>query len=122
MKKIAEWGLLLITTGSVLAFGGVQSHAYSAMEVALFFLILVVLVRQTIDGKIDLPLPLWILPFLCLVLLQTIPLPLRVVSWLSPNRLFPGFQAALTLGAARGRRTEESKVEAEGLFSRARSV
>ncbi|MGA2606342.1 MAG: O-antigen ligase family protein [Terriglobia bacterium] len=100
MKKIAEWGLLLITTGSVLAFGGVQSHAYSAMEVALFFLILVVLVRQTIDGKIDLPLPLWILPFLCLVLLQTIPLPLRVVSWLSPNRLFPGLQAALTLGAA----------------------
>jgi O-antigen ligase len=70
------------------------------MEVALFLLTLVVLVRQTIDGKIDLPLPLWILPFLCLVLLQTIPLPIRVVSWLSPNRLFPGPQAALTLGAA----------------------
>ena len=75
MKKIVEWGLLLIITGSVLAFGGVQSPAYTAMEVALFLLTLVVLVRQTIDGKIDLPLPLWILPFLCLVLLQTIPLP-----------------------------------------------
>jgi O-antigen ligase len=100
VKKIVEWGLLLIITGSVLAFGGVQSPAYTAMEVALFLLTLVVLVRQTIDGKIDLPLPLWILPFFCLVLLQTIPLPLRVVSWLSPNRLFPGLQAALTLGAA----------------------
>ena len=100
MKKIVEWGLLLIITGSVLAFGGVQSPAYTAMEVALFLLALVVLVRQTIDGKIDLPLPLWILPFLCLVLLQMIPLPVRVVSWLSPNRLFPGLQAALNLGAA----------------------
>ncbi len=100
MKKIVEWGLLLIITGSVLAFGGVQSPAYTAMEVALFLLTLVVLVRQTIDGKIDLPLPLWILPFLCLVLLQMIPLSVQVVSWLSPNRLFPGLQAALTHGAA----------------------
>jgi O-antigen ligase len=100
VKKIVEWGLLLIITGSVLAFGGVQSPAYTAMEVALFLLTLVVLVRQTIDGRIDLPHPHWILPFLCLVLLQTIPLPVRVVSWLSPNRLLPGLQATLTLGAA----------------------
>jgi len=100
VKKIVEWGLLLIMTGAVLAFGGVQSPAYTAMEVALFLLILVVLVRQTIDGRIDLPLSYWILPFLCLVLLQTIPLPVRVVSWLSPSRLFPGLHAALTLGAA----------------------
>jgi hypothetical protein len=55
---MVEWGLLLIITGSVMAFGGVQSPAYTAMEVALFLLTLVVLVRQTIDGKIDLPLPL----------------------------------------------------------------
>ena len=99
MKKIVEWGLLLIITGSVLAFGGVQSPAYTAMEATLFLLTVVVLVRQTGGGKIDLPLPLWILPFLCLVLFQTIPLPGRVVSWLSPNRWFPGLQAALTSGA-----------------------
>ncbi len=101
MKKIVEWCLLLTIAGSVLAFGGVQSPAYSAMEAALFLLIAVVLVRQTIDGKIDLPLPLWILPFLCLVLFQTIALPGRVVSWLSPNRVLPGLQAALTPGATR---------------------
>ena len=99
MKKIVEWGLLLIITGSVLAFGGVQPPAYTAMEATLFLLTVVVLVRQTGGGKIDLPLPLWILPFLCLVLLQTIPLPGRVVSWLSPNRLFPGLQPALAPGA-----------------------
>jgi len=100
VKKIVEWSLLLIITGSVLAFGGVQSPAYTAMEVALFLMTLIILVRQTMDGKMNLPLPLWILPFLCLALLQMIPLPLRVVSWLSPNRLFPGLQAALALGAA----------------------
>ena len=99
MKKLVEWGLLLIITGSVLAFGGVKPSAYSAMEGTLFLLIVVVLVTQTLSGRIDLPLPLWIFPFLCLVLLQTIPLPGRVVSWLSPNRLLPGLQPALAPGA-----------------------
>jgi O-antigen ligase len=99
VKKVVEWGLLLIITGSVLAFGGVQSPAYSAMETTLFLLTLVVLARQTGGGKIDFPLPLWILPFFCLVLFQTIPLPERIVSWLSPNRLLPGLQAGLAAGA-----------------------
>src|SRR5208337_5321795 len=58
-----------------------------------------VLVRQTGEGKIDLPLPVWILPFLCLVLFQVIPLPGRIESWLSPNHLFPGLQAAFTPGS-----------------------
>jgi O-antigen ligase len=96
---MVEWGLLLIITGSVLAFGGVQPPAYTAMEATLFLLTVVVLIRQTSEGKIDLPLPLWILPFLCLVLLQTIPLPVRIVSWLSPNRLFLGVHDALAPGA-----------------------
>jgi len=99
VKRIVEWGLLLIITGSVLAFGGVQSPAYTAMEAALFLLALVVLVRQTMEGKINLPLPLWILPFLCLVVVQAVPLPVRVVSWLSPNRLFPALPVALTPAA-----------------------
>ena len=100
MKRIVEWGLLLIVTGTVLAFGGVQSPAYTAMEVAVYLLALVLIARQTLSGKIDLPIPFWIVPFLCLVLLQRIPLPVRVVSSLSPNRLIPGVQAALGLGAA----------------------
>jgi O-antigen ligase len=99
VKRIVEWGLLLIITGSVLAFGGVQSPAYSAMEATLFLLTAVVLGRQISEGKVDLPLPPWILPFLCLVLFQTIPLPARMVSWLSPNRLLPGVHDALVPGA-----------------------
>ena len=101
MKKIVEWCLLLTIAGSVLAFGGVQSPAYSAMEAVLFLLTAGVLVRQTAGGKIDLPFSLWILPFLCHVLFQTIPLPERVVSWLSPNRVLPALQAALASGAPR---------------------
>jgi O-antigen ligase len=99
VKKTVEWGLLLIVAGSVLGFGGVQSLAYTAIEVSLFVLMLVVVIAQTVDGKIDLPVPLWIVPFLCLVLFQTIPLPVRLMSWLSPVRLFPLLQAALAPGA-----------------------
>ena len=71
------------------------------MEAALFLLVVVVLVRQTSAGRINLPLPLWILPFLALAFLQVVPLPARVVSWLSPNRLSAAFQPALTSGARR---------------------
>jgi O-antigen ligase len=70
------------------------------MEVAVYLLALVVIVRQTLNGKIDLPIPFWIVPFLCLVLLQRIPLPVRVVTSLSPNRLIPGVQTTLGLGVA----------------------
>lgn len=101
MKRTVEWGLLLIVTGAVLPFGGVQIPAYSAVEAALYLLTLVVLIKQTTEGKIDLPFPLWILPFLGVVLLQTVPLPARTVSWLSPNRMFPDVQAALAPAAAR---------------------
>ena len=96
MKRIVEWGLLLIVVGSVLTFGGVESYAYSAMEAVLFLLIVVVLVKQTGEGKIDLPLPLWILPFLALAFLQVVPLPVRVVTWLSPHRLSAAIQPVLT--------------------------
>ena len=98
MKRIADWGLLLVITGCVLAYGGVQFPAFSAMEVALFLLTAVVLIRQTVEGKINFPLPVWILPFLCLVVFQTIPLPERICSWISPNRLLPGLHAALSPG------------------------
>ncbi len=100
MKRIIQWGLLLIIAGSTLAFGAVRPAAYSAAEAALFLLSAVVLIRQTSEGKINLPVPLWILPFLGIVLIQTIPLPGKIVSWLSPNRLFFDVQAGLAPGAA----------------------
>ena len=100
MKRIIQWSLLLVIAGSILAFGAVQPPIYSAMEAALFLLSAVVLIKQTSEGKIDLPVPLWIFPFLALVLIQMIPLPGKIVSWLSPNRLFFDVQAALAPGAA----------------------
>ena len=103
MKRIIQWGLLLIIAGSTLAFGAVQPPAYSTVEAALFLLSAVVLIRQTSEGKINLPVALWILPFLCLVLIQTIPLPGKILSWLSPNRLF--FEHYVELASLRGPRT-----------------
>ena len=100
MKRIIQWSLLLIIAGSSLAFGAVQPLAYSAAEAALFLVSAVVLIKQTGEGKINLPVPLWILPFLGLVLVQMIPLPGKIVSWISPNRLFFDVQAALAPAAA----------------------
>jgi O-antigen ligase len=100
VKKTVEWLLLLIITGCVLAFGGVQPPAYSAVEAAILILTVAVLVKQTAEGKIDLPLPLWLLPFVGLVLFEIVPLPPRLESWLSPNRSFPNLQTALAPGAS----------------------
>ena len=100
MKRIIQWSLLLTIAGSILAFGAVQPPAYTAVEAALFLLSAMVLIKQTGDGKIDLAVPLWVLPFLGLVLIQMIPLPGKIVSWLSPNRLFFDVQAALAPEAA----------------------
>jgi len=101
VKRIVQWSLLLIIAGSSLAFGAVQPLAYSAAEAALFLVSAVVLIKQTGEGKINLPVPLWILPFLGLVVIQMIPLPGKIVSWLSPNRLFFDVQATLAPAAAR---------------------
>jgi len=100
VKRIIQWSLLLTIAGSILAFGAVQPPAYTAVEAALFLLSAMVLIKQTGDGKIDLAVPLWVLPFLGLVLIQMIPLPGKIVSWLSPNRLFFDVQAALAPEAA----------------------
>jgi len=100
VKRIVQWGLLLIIAGSTLAFGAVRPPAYSTVEAALFLLSAVVLIKQTSEGKINLPVPLWVLPFLGLVLIQIIPLPGKIVSWLSPNRLFFDVQAGLAPAAA----------------------
>ena len=100
MNRIIQWGLLLVIAGSTLAFGAVRPPAYSAVEAGLFLLSAIVLIRQTSEGKINLPVPLWILPFLGLVLIQAIPLPGKIVSWLSPNRLFFDVQAGLAPAAA----------------------
>jgi len=101
VKNVVEWSLLLIVTGSALAFGGVQTPAYCAMGAAIFLLLFLVLAQQTLRGRIDLPLPLWALPFFAWVLLEIVPLPAAAVSFLSPHRLLPALEAALGPAASR---------------------
>jgi O-antigen ligase len=89
VKKFLEWGLILVIVGSVLAFGGVQPLVYSLMEVCVFLLVFVVLIAQARRGKVDLPIPLAMLPIILLVLLQAAPLPPQLAAWCSPTRLLP---------------------------------
>ena len=100
MKKWLEVILALVIVGAALAFGGVQVIAYSIVEVVLFALVLLLLWKQTQQGAINLPLPVWPVLFVLLVVLQIIPLPSSLVGYLSPGRLadlqLPGTQPAVS--------------------------
>jgi O-antigen ligase len=87
MKKWLEVLLALVLIGATLAFGGVQVITYSIVEVVLFALVLLLLWRQTQQGAINLPLPVWPALFVLLVALQIVPLPSLLVGYLSPGRL-----------------------------------
>ena len=87
MKKTVEIILALTLIGGALAFGGVQTITYTIMELVIFGLLLVVLVRQTQRGEIRLPLPIWPMLFAGVVVLQLIPLPVALAGRISPHRL-----------------------------------
>ncbi len=86
MDKALEFIVALVIIGATLAFGGVQPITYSLMEAVLFLLVLSLLLKQTRQGKISLPVPVWPLLFILWVVLQLIPLPTRLVMILSPAR------------------------------------
>ncbi len=85
-QKRLEIILALVIIGATLAFGGVQPLTYSLMEIAIFAMALVLLIRQTRRGRLDFPLPVWPLFFVLLVIFQIIPLPASWITHLSPNR------------------------------------
>jgi O-antigen ligase len=87
MNRALEIILAVTIFGVTLAFGGVQTITYSIMAFVLFTLLLLLVVRQTREGKIDLPLPVWPLLFVLLVVLQLVPLPLGLLEKVSPARL-----------------------------------
>jgi O-antigen ligase len=89
VKRFLEWGLILVIVGSVLAFGAVEPLAYSLMEASILLLVFALLFAQARQGKVDLPIPLAMLPIIFLVFLQIVPLPPQLVAWLSPARLVP---------------------------------
>ncbi|HEV2178172.1 MAG TPA: O-antigen ligase family protein [Terriglobia bacterium] len=87
MNKLLEIILSLVIIGSTLAFGGVQPFTYSLMELALFFGVLLLLLKQTREGRISIPLPVWPLLFAAWIGLQIVPLPAGLIRLLSPARL-----------------------------------
>lgn len=87
MNRVLELVLAVTIVGATLAFGGVQPLTYTLMEFAVFLAVLLLLWRQTRQGEIALPLPLWPVLFVLWALLQLVPLPSFVIGWISPARL-----------------------------------
>lgn len=87
MNRAIEIILALTLAGSALAFGGVQTITFSIMEVVVFAMLVGLLVHQTREGEIELPLPLWPILFAALVAFQLVPLPAGVLGKLSPSRI-----------------------------------
>lgn len=98
MRKTLEIILIVVTTGSVLAFGGVQPIAYTLMELTLFAAFILLMWHQARDPKETVGIPLWPLLFLAVVFFSIVPLPPHLVSTLSPARLANPAAAALGLG------------------------
>jgi O-antigen ligase len=97
MENALEIILSLVIAGAVLAFGGVQPLAYSLTEVTLFACLLVLLLKQSREGKISLPLPIWPLLFVFFTVLQVVPIPSRLVAAIAPGNLrVPEAGTALT--------------------------
>lgn len=100
MDKALEIILALVVIGATLAFGGVQPIAYSAMEVVLFLALFLRVARQTYRGDIKIPMPTWFLVFILWGFLQILPLPIGLISSISPNRVLAGQIAGLLPGHA----------------------
>jgi O-antigen ligase len=86
MKQFITLVLAVVLCGTVLAFGGVETGAYTAAEVAVFTAFFILLFQQTKAGTIRLPLPVWPLLFLLWGGFALVPLPPSLVRTLSPHR------------------------------------
>jgi len=98
MNRVVELVLAVAIVGATLAFGGVQPLTYTLMEFAVFLAVLLLLWRQTRQGKISIPLPLWPVLFVLWALVQLLPLPSFVIGWISPARLLDPSLSGLAPG------------------------
>ena len=99
MNRTLEIVLAIVVVGAALAFGGVQPAAYSAMEVVLFASLLALLIHETWQGQIELPVAVAPLLLILWLALELVPLPLGFVRSLEPAR-FQGPAALQGTGAA----------------------
>jgi len=98
MNRVLELVLAVTIVGATLAFGGVQPLTYTLMEFALFLAVLLLLWKQTRQGEISIPLPLWPVLFALWVLVQLVPLPSFVIGWICPARLLDPSLSGLAPG------------------------
>ena len=98
MNRVVELVLAVAIVGATLAFGGVQPLTYTLMEFAVFLAVLLPLWKQTRQGKISIPLPLWPVLFVLWALVQLLPLPSFVIGWISPARLLDPSLSGLAPG------------------------
>src|SRR5437016_12528767 len=99
MDRLLEVILALAIIGSTLAFGGVEPLTYSIAEVILFLCVLLLLLKQTREGNVRLPLPLWPVVFAFWVLVQAIPLPSQLIKGISPARFTDLSLESLVIGS-----------------------
>ena len=85
--KIIEFGLIFLILFTPLAFGSVYVWAYSIMELTVFSILIVLVVKKGLIQREQLFFPLFfpIIAFLALILLQMTSLPPPAVKLLSPK-------------------------------------
>jgi O-antigen ligase len=98
MNRVLELVLAVTIVGATLAFGGVQPLTYTLMEFALFLAVLLLLWKQTRQGEISIPLPLWPVLFALWAIVQLVPLPSFFIGWISPARLLDPTLSGLSQG------------------------
>jgi len=99
MDRILELILVLAVIRSTLAIGGVEPLTHSIAEVVLFLCVLLLLLKQTREGNVRLPLPLWPVVFAFWVLVLAIPLPSQLIKGISPARFTDLYLGSLVIGS-----------------------
>ena len=86
-EKIIELGLMFVILFTPLAFGSVYVWAFSIMEIIVFSMLIVLVVRKGLmhGQQISFPFFFPIIAFLALILIQMTPLPPPMVKLLSPK-------------------------------------
>jgi O-antigen ligase len=86
-EKIIGFGLIFLILFTPLAFGSVYVWAFSIMEIIVFSMLMILIVKKGLiqERKISFPLFSPIIVFLALILFQMMPLPPSAIKLLSPK-------------------------------------
>jgi O-antigen ligase len=87
VRTFVPWGLLGVVGWSVLALGAVEPVGYSVMELGISLLVILFLVRQMWHGDHGFRIVWGIIPLLCWVCIQMVPMRPAFLEPLSPARL-----------------------------------